>query len=90
MDRLLGGKWRLGREADGESVLRAAIAASPQDAGHHHALGLALVRLKPFDEALGELPRHLNPIPIRRDMLTSMLSRSTQQDVSGILWRISR
>jgi len=57
MDRLLGGKWRLGREADGESVLRAAIAASPQDAGHHHALGLSLVRLKRFDEALGKLPR---------------------------------
>ena len=46
-----------GREADGESVLRAAIAAAPQDAGVHHALGLALVRLKRLDEALGELRR---------------------------------
>jgi predicted CXXCH cytochrome family protein len=45
----------LGREADGENVLRAALAASPEDAGLHHALGLALVRLKRTDEALEEL-----------------------------------
>ena len=31
---------QLGRDADGEAVLRAAIAAAPQDAGPHHALGL--------------------------------------------------
>ena len=47
----------LGREADGESVLRSALAASPQDAGLHHALGLTLVRLKRTDEALEELRR---------------------------------
>ena len=35
-----------GRDGDGEAALRAAIAASPQDAGLHHALGLALTRLK--------------------------------------------
>jgi Flp pilus assembly protein TadD len=46
---------RLQREADGENVLRSAIAAVPQDAGVHHALGLTLVRLKRLDEALGEL-----------------------------------
>ena len=38
-------------------MLRAAIAASPQDAGLHHALGLALTRLKRREEALGELRR---------------------------------
>jgi len=47
----------LGREADGESVLRAAADASPRDAGVHHALGLALVRGKRLDEAAGELRR---------------------------------
>ena len=47
----------LGREADGESVLRGALAASPGDAGLHHALGLSLVRLKRSDEALDELSR---------------------------------
>jgi predicted Zn-dependent protease len=55
-------KYRLGREADGESVLRAAVAASPQDAALLHALGLALVRLRRLDEALGELP-HSEPDP---------------------------
>jgi tetratricopeptide (TPR) repeat protein len=45
----------LGRDSDGESVLRTAITAVPQDAGLHYSLGLALVRLKRSDEALGEL-----------------------------------
>ena len=48
---------RLQRETDGENVLRGAIAAVPQDAGVHHALGLTLVRLKRLDEALDELRR---------------------------------
>ena len=48
---------QLGRDADGEAVLRATIAAAPQDAGPHHALGLTLTRLKRPDEALGELRR---------------------------------
>jgi Flp pilus assembly protein TadD len=38
-------------------VLRAALATSPQDAGLHHALGLALTRLKRRKEALEELRR---------------------------------
>jgi Flp pilus assembly protein TadD len=37
--------------------LRTAIAASPQDAGLHHALGLTLTRLKKPDDALAELAR---------------------------------
>jgi tetratricopeptide (TPR) repeat protein len=48
---------QLGRDGEGESVLRAAIAASSQDAGLHHALGLALTRLKRREEALDELRR---------------------------------
>jgi predicted CXXCH cytochrome family protein len=48
---------QLGRDGEGESVLRAAIAASPQDAGLHHALGLALTRLKRREDALAELRR---------------------------------
>ena len=46
---------QLGRDGEGESVLRAAIVASPKDAGLHHALGLTLTRLKRPDDALGEL-----------------------------------
>jgi tetratricopeptide (TPR) repeat protein len=42
------------RDGDGEAVLRAAIAASPRDAGLHHALGLTLTRLKQADAALAE------------------------------------
>ena len=38
-------------------MLRAALAASPQNAGLHHALGLALTRLKRREGALAELRR---------------------------------
>jgi predicted CXXCH cytochrome family protein len=44
-----------GRDAEGEAVLRASLAASPKDAGLHYALGLALIRLKKPEAALGEL-----------------------------------
>jgi predicted CXXCH cytochrome family protein len=45
---------QLGRDRDGESVLRSAIASSPQDAGLHHALGLTLTRERRPDEAIEE------------------------------------
>ena len=48
---------QMGRDADGENVLRAAIAASPRDGGLHHSLGLTLTRLKRSDEALAEFRR---------------------------------
>jgi Flp pilus assembly protein TadD len=48
---------QLGRDTEGESALRAAIAASPRDAAPHHALGLVLTRLKRPDAALAELRR---------------------------------
>ena len=44
-----------GRDGDGVKVLQETIVSAPQDAGLHHALGLALVRLKRNDEALAEL-----------------------------------
>jgi Flp pilus assembly protein TadD len=47
----------LGREDDGLALLRTSIATAPQDAGLHHALGLALVRQKQNDEALAEFRR---------------------------------
>ena len=46
-----------GRESDGEKVLRDAIAAVPDDGGLHYALGLSLVRMKRYDDALAELHR---------------------------------
>jgi predicted CXXCH cytochrome family protein len=45
---------QLGRDADGESALRSALAQSRQDAGLHHALGLSLIRQKQRDQALDE------------------------------------
>jgi len=47
----------MGREPQGEAVLRAALEAAPGDAGLHHALGLTLVRVKRYDEALVQLHR---------------------------------
>jgi tetratricopeptide (TPR) repeat protein len=46
-----------GRDADGEHVLRQGLAVAPQSGALHHALGLALVRLKRTDEALQEFER---------------------------------
>ncbi len=48
---------QLGRDEDGVAVLREALQASPNDGGLHHALGLALVRLKQQDAAIEELRR---------------------------------
>ncbi len=55
---------QLGREAETEKVLRQALERSPR-AGLHHALGLALVRLKREDEALAELGRAAELEPAR-------------------------
>jgi tetratricopeptide (TPR) repeat protein len=44
-----------GREADGERVLREGLAAEPEAADLHHALGLSLVRQKRTPEALAPL-----------------------------------
>jgi predicted CXXCH cytochrome family protein len=48
---------QLGRDGEGEAVLRAAVAVSPLDAAAHHALGLTLVRLRKPDAALFEFRR---------------------------------
>jgi Flp pilus assembly protein TadD len=55
----------VGRDGDGERVLRTAIGNSPGDAGLHHALGLALTRLKQTDEAIVELRRAADLEPSR-------------------------
>lgn len=46
---------QLGRDSDGERVLREALARSPRDGTLHHALGLTLVRQKRSEAALEEL-----------------------------------
>ncbi|WP_084803907.1 multiheme c-type cytochrome [Bradyrhizobium sp. NAS80.1] len=45
---------QLGRNEDGERVLRTTIQISRPDAGLHHALGLTLIREKRPDDALAE------------------------------------
>lgn len=47
----------LGRDSDGERVLRQGLAREPGVADVHHALGLLLVRQKRMDEALAELEK---------------------------------
>jgi predicted CXXCH cytochrome family protein len=45
------------KDADGERILRLALTRIPNSAVLHHSLGLALVRLKRTDEALGQFAR---------------------------------
>jgi predicted CXXCH cytochrome family protein len=45
---------QLGRDHEGEAVLRTAIGSSSQDAGLHYALGLTLTRERRPDDALAE------------------------------------
>jgi predicted Zn-dependent protease len=44
----------LGRNDDGQSVLRTALSHSPNSPDLHHALGLALARLKRTEESLND------------------------------------
>ncbi|MGH9334539.1 MAG: tetratricopeptide repeat protein, partial [Vicinamibacteria bacterium] len=46
-----------GRDGEAETLLRRAIEILPEDPEIHHALGLALVRLKRSKDAVGELGR---------------------------------
>src|SRR5262245_35719095 len=54
-----------GRDADGERVLRRALALEPASADAHHALGLLLVRQKRSTEALAELAKAAERDPER-------------------------
>ena len=46
-----------GRDPEGERILREGLKVAPKNAILHHALGLALVRMKRADAALSELDR---------------------------------
>ncbi|WP_342728698.1 cytochrome c3 family protein [Bradyrhizobium sp. B097] len=48
---------QLGRDSEGDRVLREALSRSEQDASLHHALGLVLVRQKRLEAGLDELRR---------------------------------
>ena len=49
--------WPRRRNDDGQSVLRTALSHSPNSPDLHHALGLALTRLKRTEESLNEFQR---------------------------------
>jgi tetratricopeptide (TPR) repeat protein len=51
------------RDGDGEQVLRAGIAAVPESADLHHALGLLLVRQRRYDQALEALAQAVRLAP---------------------------
>ena len=52
-----------GRDAEGERVLRDGLKSVPNSAMLHHSLGLALVRMKRTDTALGEFERATILVP---------------------------
>ncbi len=54
---LAGLSRALGRDGEGEAVLRAGLAARPEAAALHHALGLVLVRRERLAEAVESLGR---------------------------------
>jgi Flp pilus assembly protein TadD len=72
-------RGQLGHDDQAEQVLRAAIMLAPADAGLHHALGLALVRLKRSPEAVSELGRaaELDPADARYAYVYAVALQST-------------
>ncbi|MCE3240745.1 MAG: hypothetical protein K0Q83_1252 [Deltaproteobacteria bacterium] len=69
----------LGRDPDAERILRDGLEAAPKNAMLHHALGLALVRLKRPDQALDELERAtmLDPASVRFSYVYAVALHST-------------
>jgi Tfp pilus assembly protein PilF len=76
----------LGRDEDGETLLRQGLKVAPNSALLRHALGLALVRLKRPDAALGELERatRLDPANTRFSYVYAVALHSTGKVVAAI------
>jgi len=75
-----------GRDAEGERILRDGVKIIPRSATLHHALGLALVRLKRTDDALGELERAtvLEPANARFAYVYAVALHSTGNSAEAI------
>ena len=75
-----------GRDADGERILRQGLARAPRSAVLHHALGLALVRLKRQREALVELERAstLEPTDARFAYIYAVALQSSGKTAAAI------
>jgi len=76
----------LGSDAEGGETLRAGIAAAPDNADLHHALGLLYVREKKLQDALAELRRasELAPESARYAYVHGLIRKETG-DVAGAL-----
>jgi Tfp pilus assembly protein PilF len=76
----------LGRDLDGEKLLREGLRTAPRSAMLHHALGLALVRLKRGDAALAELERAtiLEPANARFSYVYAVALHSTGKSEAAI------
>ena len=61
-----------GRDADGERILREGLKVAPNTAMLHYALGLALVRMKHTEDALGNSSAPLRSSPEMRVSHMSM------------------
>ena len=75
-----------GRASDSERILRDGLKIMPKSAMLHHALGLALVRMKRTDAALGELERAtvLDPGNARFAYVYSVALHSTGKSDAAI------
>jgi predicted CXXCH cytochrome family protein len=76
----------LGRDQEGEQVLRDGLKHTPGSSMLHHSLGLALVRLKRTDAALGELERAtvLEPANARFAYVYAVALHSTGKSEAAI------
>jgi predicted CXXCH cytochrome family protein len=76
----------VGRDAEGERILRDGLKITPRSALLHHALGLALVRLKRGDDALDELERAtiLEPANARFSYVYAVALHSTGKSEAAI------
>jgi tetratricopeptide (TPR) repeat protein len=78
---------QLGRDNEGEGVLREALAGSTDQAALHHALGLALTRLKQGDQALAEFRKssELEPRNARYQYVYAVALHSAGQAAMAVL-----
>lgn len=76
----------LGRDPEGESLLRQSLSASPDNAALHHNLGLVLIRMKRPDEALQAFRRayELDPGTARHGYVYAVALNSAGRSLESI------
>lgn len=76
----------LGRDGEGEKILRQALTTNPKSAGAHHALGLLLARKQQINDAIGELglAARLAPAQSRYAYVYAIALNSTGQSARAL------